>query len=156
MSEQETFLARWARLKREAEDAVAPASPVSVPSAPSAGAGAAQATQPLPPLESLDFASDFTAFLQNEVEESVKRTALKKLFHSPEFNVMDGLDVYIDDYGVPDPIPPEMLRRLAHAKDMLFGTAQERDDAAAQKPTVADGVSTAAAEPRSPDEEPDP
>ena len=32
------------------------------------------------------------------VDESLKRQALRKLFADPRFNVMDGLDVYIDDY----------------------------------------------------------
>ena len=37
---------------------------------------------------------------------------MKKLFSDPHFNVMDGLDTYIDDYGKPDPIPLSMLRRM--------------------------------------------
>ena len=37
---------------------------------------------------------------------------MKKLFADPHFNVMDGLDTYIDDYGKPDPIPQSMLRQL--------------------------------------------
>ena len=41
--------------------------------------------------------------------EDVRRAALKKLFSDPRFNVMDGLDVYIDDYSKTEPIPPEML-----------------------------------------------
>jgi hypothetical protein len=36
---------------------------------------------------------------------------------------MDGLDVYIDDYNVSEPIPQAMLAGLAHARDMLFGPA---------------------------------
>jgi hypothetical protein len=32
---------------------------------------------------------------------------------------MDGLDVYIDDYSKPDPIPPEMLSRISHARDLI-------------------------------------
>jgi hypothetical protein len=40
--------------------------------------------------------------------------------------VMDGLDVYIDDYNKPDPIPPEMLRQLASAKFLkLFDDEEE-------------------------------
>jgi hypothetical protein len=46
----------------------------------------------------------------------VKNAALKKLFSDPHFNRMDGLDVYIDDYNKADPLPPEMLRKLAGAK----------------------------------------
>jgi hypothetical protein len=108
----------------------------------------------LPPLESLDFASDFSAFLQDKVEESVKRAALKKLFHSPEFNVMDGLDVYIDDYGVPDPIPPEMLRELAHAREMLFGAAPERGGEATKAGQDATDAAVPAPAAESADEEP--
>ena len=37
---------------------------------------------------------------------------MKKLFSDPHFNVMDGLDTYIDDYGKADPIPLSMLRRM--------------------------------------------
>ena len=51
--------------------------------------------------------SDFVAFMQPKVAETVKRAALKKLFRDPRFNVMDGLDVYIDDYSIPSPIVPQ-------------------------------------------------
>jgi hypothetical protein len=69
----------------------------------------------LPPVESLTPESDFAAFMQPKVDEGVKRQALKKLFADPRFNVMDGLDVYIDDYTKPDPIPPDVLERLAQS-----------------------------------------
>lgn len=106
MAEDESFFARWSRLKRQAPAA---------PAAPAAGAASE-----LPPVDSLSFESDFTGYLKAEVEEGLKRAALKKLFHSPEFNRMDGLDVYIDDYNKFEPIPESMLRELAHAQDMLF------------------------------------
>jgi hypothetical protein len=41
---------------------------------------------------------------------------MKKLFADPHFNVMDGLDIYIDDYSVSEPIPESMLRQMASAK----------------------------------------
>jgi hypothetical protein len=41
---------------------------------------------------------------------------MKKLFADPHFNVMDRMDVYIDDYGQPDPIPQAMLRQMVSAK----------------------------------------
>jgi hypothetical protein len=69
----------------------------------------------LPPVESLTFDSDFTAFMQGGVDADVRRAAVRKLLRDPRFNVMDGLDVYIDDYSQPDPIAPEMLARLAHS-----------------------------------------
>ena len=53
--------------------------------------------------------------------------ALKKLFSDPHFNVMDGLDTYIDDYGKPDPLPPVMLRRMAQSTFLgLFDDEQPR------------------------------
>lgn len=60
--------------------------------------------------------SDYARFLSPAVDDSVKRAALKKLFADPHFNVMDGLDTYIDDYSRPDPLPLSMLRRMAQAQ----------------------------------------
>jgi Protein of unknown function (DUF3306) len=58
--------------------------------------------------------SDFTRFIQKDVDAKVKNTALKKLWADPRFNVQDGLDIYIDDYSKPDPLPEGMLAKLAH------------------------------------------
>lgn len=63
--------------------------------------------------------SDFSRFMAKDVDESVRRSAMKKLFSNPHFNVMDGLDIYIDDYGKADPLPPGMLESLLHAKTLL-------------------------------------
>jgi hypothetical protein len=85
-------------------------------------------TEPvLPPVESLTLDSDFTAFLKPKVDESLKRQALKKLFADPHFNVMDGLDVYIDDYTKSDPIPPDVLERLMKAQFSWSPTAVADD-----------------------------
>ena len=70
----------------------------------------------LPPIESLTPQSDFTPFMRPDVDPALKRAALRKLFTDPHFNVMDGLDVYIDDYSKPDPIEPEILRTLVQAR----------------------------------------
>ena len=105
-SDEHDFLRRWSRLKRQRpEPSVAPAE--------------------LPALEALTYESDFGAFMRAKVDEGVKRAALKKLFSDPRFNVMDGLDVYIDDYSIEDPIPPGMLAQLQHAQTTLFGPSAE-------------------------------
>ncbi|MGN5480548.1 DUF3306 domain-containing protein [Cupriavidus basilensis] len=53
------------------------------------------------------------------------RRAQEALFADPHFNVMDGLDTYIDDYGKPDPIPPDVLRRLGQSETLgLFDTEE--------------------------------
>lgn len=68
--------------------------------------------------------SDFSAFVARGVDETIKRQALKKLFSDPHFNVMDGLDIYIDDYNKFEPISPQMLASLEHAKSTLNPLAQ--------------------------------
>jgi hypothetical protein len=69
---------------------------------------------PLPTLDDvakLSRDSDFSPYVARNVDAGVRNAAMKKLFSDPHFNVMDGLDTYIDDYGKPDPIPLSMLRR---------------------------------------------
>ncbi|MFM2400133.1 MAG: hypothetical protein RL341_2290, partial [Pseudomonadota bacterium] len=87
---------------------------VAEPAAP------AQPPPELPPVESLTAESDFTPFMQAGVSALVRNAAVKKLFTDPHFNVMDRLDIYIDDYSIPDPLPPGMLEQLEHCKSTLF------------------------------------
>jgi hypothetical protein len=48
---------------------------------------------------------------------------MKKLFSDPHFNVMDGLDIYIDDYSIAEPIPPSMLEKMYQSTALgLFQT----------------------------------
>ena len=124
-----SFLHRWSARKHAAVREAAPPSaeaPPSLSPEPAAAVGsnvraAAPApapleAEPLPPVESLSFDSDFTAFMRTEVDETTRRSALRKLFSDPRFNVMDGLDVYIDDYSKPDPIAPEIVREMVQAR----------------------------------------
>jgi hypothetical protein len=128
-------LRRWSQRKLEAarESAApvraAPIPPAATPAgaaaaappaaAKAAGAPAAIAAPELPPLESLSFESDFTAFLQPKVDAALRRKALRTLFRDPRFNVMDGLDVYIDDYSKPDPIAPALVRELMQSRYIM-------------------------------------
>lgn len=112
------FLSRWSRRKHEARGGARQEEPAP-PSLPPASAQAAPAPAeprkeppPLPPVESLTPESDFTPFMRSEVDPGVRQQALRTLFRDPRFNVMDGLDVYIDDYSKPDPIPADWLGKL--------------------------------------------
>ena len=83
--------------------------------------------------------SDFSRFVASGVQTDVKNAALKKLFADPHFNVMDGLDVYIDDYNTPDPLPSGMLRRMAQAKWLgLVTGAMEPENAPPAGPSKQD------------------
>ena len=96
-----------------------------------AGAASAQeSAKPAPTLEEaqqLTPESDFTGFMARGVAPDVKNAAMKKLFADPHFNVMDRLDIYIDDYTQPDPLPLAMLRQMTSAKTLnLFDDASEK------------------------------
>ena len=78
-----------------------------------------ESAKPPPPtladVAALTRQSDFSRFVAPGVDGEVKNAALKKLFGDPHFNVMDGLDTYIDDYNKPDPLPLSSLRKMAQA-----------------------------------------
>jgi hypothetical protein len=103
----------------EPGDATPRVPPASVDAgAPPAAGDPARAGEPaesapeLPPIDTLTPESDFRAFMRPGVDASTRNAALAQLFRDPRYNVMDGLDVYIDDYTQPDPIPESMLAKL--------------------------------------------
>ena len=102
------FLERWSRLKKAADK-------VSTAEIQDAETLLAQ----------LGPDSDFGQFLRQEISEEVRRKAMKTLFADPRFNVMDGLDIYIDDYSISDPIPEAMLATLTQARGLLFDAPDE-------------------------------
>jgi hypothetical protein len=161
------FLSRWARRKEQARSGaeLAPEPPTvletpgaAVPPATQAELLAEPPAEPLPTLADvaqLSPKSDYSRFVASGVDEGVKRAAMKKLFADPRFNVMDGLDTYIDDYGKPDPIPLAMLRQMNQSRILrLFDEDEEEDDNAKKS---ADPASPAPlSEPAKPsDEDPD-
>jgi hypothetical protein len=149
------FLGRWARRKNDALqgkplDEPQPASTLPAGLKPDSGkALPAQTTakpesetaqtsapeaQPVEPVRQLSLDdvkdltkdSDYKPFMSRGVEPGVRNAAMKKLFSDPHFNVMDRLDIYIDDYSQPDPLPLSMLRQMASAKFLnLFDDDEE-------------------------------
>lgn len=119
----ESFLQRFHRRKQEARrtdgDEAAPAIPSERPpsSEASLAAPAPELTDAdMPPLESLTVDSDYSGFLSSKVSESLRRAALRKLFHSSELNVIDGLDDYAEDFtsftALGDLVTAEMRHRI--------------------------------------------
>ena len=147
---QSLSLSRWSRLKRAAADEQLPSAPVrpehgegsdgakvlangavdSASARNSLGDQVAQQspasieTGALPPLSSISLSEDFTPFMQAKVPQAVKQQALKALFKEPHFNVMDGLDIYIDDYTVFEPITPEVMATLSSWKSIMNPSQQ--------------------------------
>lgn len=117
MDDEEHFLSRWSRRKLDAKREAPAALPDAAPPAAAPSAPAAQAPGPAAPHAA---GTGYAEFFDPEVDEELRLAALKGLFSDPQFNVMDGLDTYIDDYTLADPIPAAMLRRLNQAKGLLL------------------------------------
>jgi Zn-dependent M28 family amino/carboxypeptidase len=161
--EQEGFLARWSRRKarslrgeelpepepgadeEEAAQAsgTADATPdeveeaAAVPDTETADAEP-EALPELPSLDSLGADSDYSAFMREGVPSDLRQKALRKLFHSPKFNIRDGLDDYDWDMSSPAPlgdiITAEMRYRVERELKRLAGLdadEQTREDAPA-------------------------
>jgi len=141
---ENNFLSRWSRKKAGLTEettsapSTAPIAKAPEPLLEEVNKEANQETsaadlvqQPPPPtiedVEKIDVKSpDFSAFMRPDVDPIVQQAALKKMFSDPHFNVMDGLDIYIDDYTKSDPIPLDMLKRMQQSELLgLFKSAEE-------------------------------
>ncbi|MDD2926241.1 DUF3306 domain-containing protein [Rhodoferax sp.] len=131
------FLGRWSQRKqavREGKPLVEPvpkvvpsevppgaaAAPSSAPAVPTVPAAASTVSpQPAPTLDDVQALKpddSFARFVARDVSPDVRNAAMKKLFADPHYNVMDGLDIYIDDYSKPSPLSAAALRQMASAK----------------------------------------
>ena len=139
-----TFLKRWSARKREQQAALVDESTLTLPALePLPDASQSDSLQqvvddpsvaltqhaqdktdqslPGPSLEDvarLTRESDFSSFVTKDIHLDVHQAAMKKLFTDPHYNIMDGLDIYIDDYSKEDPLPPGMLEMMRQS-DML-------------------------------------
>jgi hypothetical protein len=90
----------------------------------------------LPPVEELTIDSDYSGFFHPKVDEKLRHSALRKLFSDPHFNVMDGLDTYIDDYSKTEPIPAAMLAGLKQAQRIFAWAAETEEEAKRRRSAV--------------------
>ncbi len=160
------FLSRWSRRKIAARrppdelragapepvavapDLAPPAPAVAAGTGPGAAGESAEAS-PLPAIESLTGDSDFAPFMRPDVDGGTRQQALKVLMRDPRFNVMDGLDVYIDDYSQPDPMPEGWLGKLnqmAHLGEYVPPSEAPVEPAGPDEPAAAGDPAPAAAE----------
>ena len=116
-----SFLSRWSRLKKE-QSSTPVADPAEQTERPlEAQNNEAEITEPLtddqaenqpnniepepltdedmPDIESLNEESDYSAFLSPGVSDELRNLALRKLFNLPQFNIVDGLNDYDDDFS---------------------------------------------------------
>ena len=150
MSRDEGFLKRWSRLKSTSEAGTdrptADVAPVETTSAAQTDRSTADVapvetgSQFPPPVESLTPESDFAPFMRGDIEPQLRADALKKLFADPRFNVMDGLDVYIDDYSKPDPLPEGWLEKMNQVARLGVFQPQEPATPAEGQPVAVAGA----------------
>lgn len=139
----ENFLSRWSKRKLEVRaqeklteemppvktsmqvaDLDGKAGPLSKesPAQPPAKPSTPQPELPLPTeadLLAVKQGGDIKAFMVDKVSTELKNKAFKALFSRPEFNVMDGLDIYIDDYNKFTPLSQEDIGKMTLSKQLL-------------------------------------
>jgi len=164
VAEEDGFFSRWSRRKTQAKTGEPlpeptpvvplPAAAVPLPALAPEVAPATEAAPQQPPLPTLDDVaaltpeSDFKPFVARAVDPQVRNAAMKTLFSDPHFNVMDGLDIYIDDYSKPDPLPLELARKLTSAQFMkVFDAPEEAPQTAPQGSEPPDDTPTEQASP---------
>ncbi len=147
--EGRSFLERWSRLKSQSRAAARQDDPSAERDSERAPMPAAvDAEQPgdtaMPPLDSLTADSDYSAFFSPRVSAELRRTALRKLFHSAKFNVCDGLDDYCRDYTRFEPLGDVLtadmrhqIERAAKAALAAQAAADGHDEAVAEAPLEA-------------------
>ena len=113
MSDEE-FLARWSRRKREAKtavDAPPPTEPAEAPNPAPSGAAENPANaevdlSSLPPIDSIDAATDITAFLRSGIPPELGRAALRRAWASdPAIRDFVGLAENAWDFNDPNAMP---------------------------------------------------
>jgi len=150
------FFNRWSkRPDSPAPDAPQPmatsiASPSSAPQPGPQDPATLEQAQRLTPQD------DFRAFVRPEVAPEVRNTAMRQLFSDPHFNVMDGLDIYIDDYNRPDPLPLDDLKRMVSAQAMrLLKSESESESESATGVSAAAGDALSESNPENSRDDPD-
>jgi Protein of unknown function (DUF3306) len=113
--ENEKFLSRWSRLKREANE-VPEKRPEEGP------------LPALPAVDTLTTESNFAGFMHPKVEDALRRVALKKLFSDPHFNVPDPFEAYSGDWTGGEAISEEMLATLNQARTLLFDKQDNKEE----------------------------
>lgn len=139
----ENFLSRWSKRKLEvrAQEKLAEEAPAVQDKAPVSAVNvesenrshelvkADSQVQPVPDPElplpteadllAVRQGGDIKAFMVDKVSAELKNKAFKALFSRPEFNVMDGLDIYIDDYNKFTPLSKEDIGKMTLSKQLL-------------------------------------
>ncbi|WP_431854155.1 DUF3306 domain-containing protein [Azospirillum sp.] len=136
MADEEGFLSRWSRLKREGEDAPPePAAPEPPLPEPVAGEPEREPPSPLPPIDSLGADSDYTRFLAPDVPVELARLALRRAWVSdPAIANFRGFAEYDWDCNAPGYGALRATDTVADLLNAVFGDMPEEEVAAGDPP----------------------
>ena len=109
----------------------------------------------LPDLDSLGEDSDYSMFMSPEVDEKLKKLALRKLFNAPFFNVTDGLNDYDDNFTTFEALGDIVTSDMKFHQERKKAEREERErEAAAKETEEQEEVETLASEETKPEDEP--
>ncbi len=142
-SDDEGFLARWSRRKREAETtAPSPAEPTTAPAAPDHPPPAdppdvADIIAKLPPIEEITATTDIRAFLAPGVPADLRLAALRRAWSTdPAIRDFIGLAENQWDFNAPDGIPGFGSLIDADQVRQLLAKVVGGDDAEPERPAA--------------------
>ncbi len=92
----------------------------------------------MPALDTLDEHSDYSGFLSPKVSEGLRKAALRKLFHLPQFNVHDGLDDCCEDLTGFTPLGDIVTADMRYRLELEKERAREQLKALAESGQQAD------------------
>lgn len=119
----EQFLSRWSRLKQAGDAEAAPEETLPEPLAEmeeGAEAPPRLTDDDMPSPETLGDDDDYSGFLSEGVTDALRQRALRRLFLSPKFNVMDGLDDYAEDFTSFAPLGDIITADMKHHMERLL------------------------------------
>ena len=121
--EDENFIQRWSRRKQEAEQNSALRNE-PIPASEDLTEKKQLTDADMPAIDSLTEDSDYSGFFSPKVSEALRKQALGKLFHSPVFNIRDGLDDYDGVYNEFEKLGDIITADMRHQLEM---EAQRRE-----------------------------
>ena len=143
-------LARWSRRKAMARGRQKSASVprrIEADTARTAAASALSLSEKtdadMPAIDSLKEDSDFAAFLSPKVSEKLRRMALRKLFHLPQYNFRDELDAFNGDYTNFTPLGDIITADMRHHMEREIIALKERLTAATDDKRVTEKAANA-------------
>ena len=149
---QKSGLARWSRRKAMARGRQKSASVprrIEADTARTAAASTLSLSEKtdadMPAIDSLKEDSDFAAFLSPKVSEKLRRMALRKLFHLPQYNFRDELDFCNGDFRNFTPLGDIITADMRHHMERELIALKERLTSETDDKRVTEKTSDAAA-----------